>query len=120
MGERPERGADAIREVNMRTILATLASLVVLSGCSTSHSDIKECISCRAEVELLKSCDLPIEIKDGVTYLELIDLINNDRENLRKCGTSYNTLLEIYNTCNQKIDDYNKGIREIDASMKRR
>jgi len=108
-----------MREKNMRRILALLAA-VILSGCCRSVPVIKEAIPCKPPQELSGSCDLPVKIEEGITYDELLRLVQKDREHLNTCGRRYEDLVKLINACNEEIDKHNQRIQEINAIIKQR
>ncbi len=103
----------------MRSILALLAA-VILSGCYRSVPVINEAIPCKPRQELLRTCDLPVKIDEGITYADLLQLLQKDREHLSDCSRRYEDLVKSINACNEEIDKYNQKIREINDVMKSR
>jgi len=101
----------------MRRILVLLAA-VIFSGCSHSGPVIEKAIHCKPPQELLGSCDLPVKIEKDITYAELLQLVQKDREHLATCGRRYEGLVKFINVCNEEIDKYNRRIEEINAIIK--
>jgi hypothetical protein len=108
-----------MRDKNMRIILALLAA-VILSGCYRSIPVIKEAIPCKPPQELLGTCDLPVKIEEGITYADLLQLVQKDREHLATCCHRYEDLVRLINACNEEIEKHNQKIQEINAIIKQR
>jgi hypothetical protein len=64
---------------------------------------------------VLDPCNQPIPIKEGATFGEIIDIVEQDRDNLRACALRQKSLAGAINTCNAAIDKYNQGINELNA-----
>jgi hypothetical protein len=103
----------------MRRILALLAA-VLLSGCYHHVPVIQESALCKVPPEFLTSCDLPVKIEEGITYADLLQLVQKDREHLANCCHRYEDLVKLINACNEEIKKHNQKIQEINAIIKQR
>lgn len=99
--------------------LTILLSAIAVTGCTTVAPVIEEAIQCKPPEALLANCDTPQEIQAGVTYADLIKLMQQDRQNLADCGVRHEDLTKAIAVCNDEIDKYNQRIRTINAAVKR-
>jgi hypothetical protein len=93
---------------------ATLAALcVALAGCATPLPPVvKPSLKCEIPPAMLQPCSQPIKIGEAVTYSQIIDIVMQDRENLRLCAQRQESLAGAAGVCKSAIDEYNKSIAE--------
>ncbi len=92
--------------------------LIAFSGCATKVTVplVKEAQRCAPDAGLMAPCDAPAPVNQGMTFGELVKVSSRDRETLRQCALRQRSLAEAIAGCNGKIDDYNREIREFNAS----
>jgi hypothetical protein len=98
----------------MRTI-AICALCAAFSGCATTVPVVEELVKCDAPADMLAACVNPADIKQGITFGEMIDVSSRDRASLKACANSHKYLADVVAQCNASIDKNNVRIREINA-----
>jgi hypothetical protein len=101
----------------MKRILVCLI-LAALCGCSTTVAvpEVKEALKCDVSPSLLATCGSPAEIRQGITFGEMIDVSRRDRDALRECALRQQGLTRAVAACSDNIERYNAQIRAINAS----
>jgi hypothetical protein len=100
----------------MKRMLACLA-FAALCGCSTvSVPEVKEALKCDMSPALLAACGAPADIRQGITFGEMIEVSRRDRDALRECALRQQGLAHAVAACSDSIDKYNAQIRAINAS----
>jgi hypothetical protein len=104
----------------MKAPCLKLASLFVCSlfitGCKTV-TVVPHAISCDASAELLASkCATPKPIANDATFETLVDTLQTDRQALRECALTVDTLRETMIRCKQATDEFNKKIDAINRT----
>lgn len=98
---------------------AILAASFLLAGCGPTLTVAPHAMRCDAKAELLAHrCLLPQQIPDDATFETVVDATRNDRQALRECGISLDTLRDSINRCNQTVDEFNRKIDEVNAKNK--
>ena len=92
-----------------------LAGGILLAGCQTvpvaSHA-----INCDINAELLASkCSPPRQIANDATFSTLVDTMQADRQALRECGVTVDTLRDALKRCNNTTEEYNKKIDALNS-----
>jgi len=108
----------------MRIILAVFTAAItaaILSGCcslcdSKVAIHMKQAPLCKPVDSLLKACDSPKEIKEGITYEDLIQLMADERSALSTCRDRQMLLANTIQVCNEEISKTNKRLQEIMAT----
>jgi hypothetical protein len=93
-----------------------LAGSLMLAACSPTLTVVPHAMRCDASAELLaSSCASPKPIPDDATFSAVVDASRDDRQALRECGISLNTLRESMNRCNASVDEFNRKVDELNA-----
>lgn len=98
---------------------ALLAGSFLLAGCGPTLTVAPHAMRCDAKADLLAyRCVLPKQIPDDATFEVVVDAMRNDRQALRECAISLDTLRDSINRCNQTVDEFNRTIDEVNAKNK--
>jgi hypothetical protein len=98
----------------MRALLPTLC--VALFGCAAPLPPVvKESLKCEIPAAMLEHCAQPIKIQEGVTYKEIIEIMLQDRDNLRGCALRQENLAAATALCQAEVAKYNKDVEETNA-----
>lgn len=95
-----------------------VALLGLLAACTTSVPVVGEAIKCEPAEEIARRCELPAQVREGITYGELITLMQGDRQALGVCANRHDALTKAIAACNQQIELHNqrlRGMNEISA-----
>lgn len=89
--------------------------VTALAGCSVAVPVVKEAPKCSPPANMVVPCEGAGQIRQGITFGELIDLSSHDRDKLNACALRHKSLADAIAACNAVIDKYNAEIREINA-----
>jgi hypothetical protein len=103
----------------MKLLLTFTAILFTLAGCCHPLPVIAPSMQCTVPDDLAKSCAAPALVKDGITYAELLSLVQEDRANLRICGQRYADFVKRAKTCEAGVAAHNEAIRKINEASKK-
>jgi len=98
----------------MKTLCLKLTPLIAcclfITGCKTV-TVVPHAISCDASAELLaRKCATPKPIANDATFATLVETSQADRQALRECAITVDTMRETINRCKQATDEFNKKI----------
>lgn len=96
-------------------ILSAALGAAMTAGCSTPVPVVGEAIRCEPPAEIARRCDLPASVREGITYGELMQLIQADRQALGSCANRHDALARTIATCNEQIDAHNQRLRGMNA-----
>lgn len=102
----------------MKTCQIGLGVAVLLAACTTSVPVVGEAIKCEPAEEIARRCELPVQVREGITYGELIKLMQDDRQALGVCANRHDALTKAITACNQQIELHNqrlRGMNEVSA-----
>lgn len=104
----------------MKTLCLKLVPIFVgslfIAGCKTLPV-APHAIGCDVSAELMASkCATPRPITNDTTYATLVDTMLADRQALRECSITADTLRVALNRCNQATGEYNKKIDTINKT----
>lgn len=89
---------------------------IALCGCAAPLPPVvRESLRCEIPASMLEHCTEPIKIEEGITYAQIIDVVREDRENLRICVQRQESLGEAATVCKAAVDKHNQEVREINA-----
>jgi len=96
--------------------LLILAAGLSIAGCQTvpvaSHA-----INCDVSAELLASkCSPPQQIANDSTFATLVDAMQADRQALRECGVTVDTLRDTLKRCNAATAEFNKKVDALNSA----
>ena len=92
-----------------------LCSLFI-AGCQTLPV-VPHAIDCDVNAELLASkCPPPGQIANDTTFATLVDTMQADRQALRECGVTVDTLRDALKRCNAATDEFNKKIDALNSA----
>lgn len=97
-----------------RAVGALLA--LALAGCTTPVPVVSEAIRCEPASEIARRCDLPLAVREGITYGELVQLMQSDRQALGSCADRHEALAKAIAVCNEQIDSHNQRLRGMNAA----
>ena len=96
-------------------LVLILAGSLLVAGCKTlpvaTHA-----INCDVNAELLASkCSPPLQIAKDATYATLVDTMQADRQALRECGITVETLRDTLRRCNDATGEFNKKVDALNS-----
>jgi hypothetical protein len=98
----------------MRVLLPVLS--ITLSGCAPAIVPVvKQSLKCELPADMLQPCTQPDRIRDGVTYKDIIEIMVQDRDNLRRCAQRQESLAGAAALCQAEVAKYNKDVEETNA-----
>lgn len=95
------------------------ALMLGISACATRVPVVSEALKCEPAEDIARRCELPQQVQEGVTYGDLIKLMQNDRQALGVCANRHDALAKAITACNQQIESHNqrlRGINEVNTS----
>jgi len=102
--------------VSKLVVKILLVVCMAVSGCAARLPPfVTESLNCNISSDMLTPCTQPIKIQDGVTYAQIIDIVLEDRENLRKCAQRQESLAGAAMACKQATDTHNQHVKEFNA-----
>jgi hypothetical protein len=106
----------------MRILICLLA--LAISGCGFMTKRVpvvREAPQCDlTKTGLLAGCRKPAEIKPGITFDGLVDVLTQDRNSLENCALGFQDLVNALATCNTVIDAHNATLRAINDEEKKK
>lgn len=94
------------------------ALLLLLGGCTTYVPVVPDALRCNTPDALLQSCDAPQQLRDGISYAELLTAYQADRQALQRCATRQEALRQAVQTCGQAIDAHNASLGKLNDEIK--
>jgi hypothetical protein len=92
----------------MTRFCCCLLAVVALTGCATHPvAQVPASLKCEPAAALLAPCAVPVALKAGLTYREMLDAHLADRQQLQRCAAQQDDLRRSVNTCNARIDAHN-------------
>src|SRR4051812_19940773 len=98
----------------MKRIVICLIS-AALGGCCTPIPVVPQALTCVPTTDTLAPCGAAGDIKQGITFGELITVSGQDRDTLKNCAARQEDLVKAVATCNKMIEEHNAKVREINA-----
>lgn len=89
---------------------------VGLAGCASSVPVVGEALKCEPAAEIARRCDLPREVREGITYGDLVKLMQEDRQALGVCANRHEALARSIAACNEQIEQHNQRVRGMNAA----
>jgi hypothetical protein len=99
----------------MKRILICLISAASCACTPMAVPVVKQSLSCEFSASLLQSCGEAADIKQGVTFGEMIEVSRRDRQILKECAQSHKDLAGEVAKCKENVDKHNAAIREDEA-----
>jgi hypothetical protein len=100
----------------MKRILTCLIA-AALAGCNTVViPKVEHAVVCTPPAAMLETCAGPADIKQGITFGELIDVSGRDRDTLKQCALTHRRLSETVADCNKRLADYNASLDEFNKN----
>jgi hypothetical protein len=89
---------------------------MALCGCAAPLPPVvKPSLTCEIPAAMLEQCTQPVRIQEGVTYKEIIDIMLQDRDNLRGCAQRQASLAGAATLCQAAVAKYNQEVAESNA-----
>jgi hypothetical protein len=98
--------------------LGVLLLLAGLGGCTHYVPTLAPSMSCDLPASLTTRCDGPEAITGEITYGELIQIAQRDRQRLQLCGVKQQDLLKAVDTCRSAIAAHNAELDKINLANK--
>jgi len=100
----------------MRTTRVVLgpALLALFGGCAHEVQvvTVDPAKKCEAAPTLLQACERATPLAEDMTYGQLLDSYQADRERLRRCASQRDDLAKVLETCNAAIDRHNAELAQ--------
>ncbi|MEF9995884.1 MAG: hypothetical protein RR784_04800 [Burkholderiaceae bacterium] len=91
--------------------LAAVVLVVGVSACATNVPVVTEVLKCEPAEDIARRCELPKQVQEGITYGDLIKLMQEDRRALGVCANRHDALAKAIAACNQQIESHNQRLR---------
>ena len=97
----------------MKSALSAFAA-VLLAGCAHEVQvvSVDPAKKCDVAPALLQGCENPATLAADLTYGQLMDVYQADRQNLRRCAAQRDDLAKALQTCNTAIDQHNAELAQ--------
>lgn len=93
-----------------------LLGSIVLTACTSTVPVVGEALKCEPAAEIARRCDLPREVREGITYGDLVKLMQEDRQALGVCANRHDALAKSIAACNEQIEQHNQRVRGMNAA----
>lgn len=94
--------------------LQLLMLAAALTGC-VRVPVVKPAPLCKPPEPLMQECRAPVDLQEGITYSELLQRYQEDRQSLVLCAKQHKELRDTVQTCTGFLEDYNRKLAEIQA-----
>ena len=101
----------------MRRIVLLSAAAMSVCACGTTPV-VQEEIQCRIDPKLVERCPPPVGLTEGLTYGELLKLMQQDRGALATCGARGEALVKAITACTEEVDKFNQRVRDINKATR--
>jgi hypothetical protein len=103
-----------VRAASTRALLCIIG--VGLCGCAAPLPPVvKESLKCEIPAAMLERCAEPTQIQEGVTFKEIIQIMLQDRDNLRNCAQRQESLAGAATLCQTEVAKYNQEVQQSNA-----
>jgi hypothetical protein len=99
----------------MNRILICLLSAASCGCTPMAVPVVKQSLSCEFTAGLLQSCGDAADIRQGITFGEMIEVSRRDRQVLKECAQSHKDLAGEVAKCKENVDKHNAAVREDEA-----
>jgi hypothetical protein len=100
----------------MRIVLLAAAALSVCA-CGTTPV-VEKGVPCRVDPALLERCPPPVGLTEGLTYGELLKLMQQDRAALAACGVRGEALVKAITACTEEMEKFNQRLGDINKATR--
>ncbi len=76
---------------------------------------IKPTPVCRMPESMMQECRAPVVLSDGVTYEQLLQRYQEDRQQFVLCATQHKNLRDTVQECTERLEAYNREIANPQA-----
>ncbi len=104
-----------------RIRLVSLGVIVPLLGaCSHYVPVIPPAVQCEVPETLLQGCESPRVLAEGLSFGDLLEKMQIDRQNLQRCAVQQADLSQAVRSCQEQIRLHNQKLAEIGSSASAR
>jgi len=96
------------------SLLVAAAVLSALAGCAHEVQvvSVDPAKKCEPGPTVLQACERPAPLATDLTYGQLLDSYQADRERLRRCAAQRDDLAKALELCNGAIDQHNAELAQ--------
>ena len=93
---------------------SSVLALALLAGCANQVQvvSVDPAKKCDVAPALLQACEVAAPLASDLTYGQLMDIYQGDRQRLRRCAAQRDDLAKALDTCNAAIDKHNAELAE--------
>ena len=99
-------------------LLSLTLGVPLLGACSHYVPVIPPAVQCEVPETLLQGCEQPVALAEGLTFGELLQTLQIDRQNLQRCAVQQADLSQAVRSCQERLRQHNQKLAEIGSAVR--